>query len=275
MKIGFIGTGNMGGAILKSYARVAEAQGNEALAFNRTRAKAEALLEDVRKDSGKSFEIRDSLSDLVKESDIVFMCVEPQNFDDVMPAVAADFGGAEGGKILVSIAAGITIDYLEGKLGSDAKIVRTMPNTPIMHGLGATAVVRNANITDEDMKAVCAVFEAGGITGEVTEDLIGAVIGVSGSSPAYTYMYIDALIRVGTENGLDPEMAKRFAAQAVMGAGKMVLTADESPAQLCDNVCSPGGTTIEAVKRLREDRFEEITVRGAQASVDRAEEMSK
>ena len=274
MKIGFIGTGNMGGAILKSYARVAEEQGNEALAFNRTKAKAEALLEDVKKDSGKSFEIKDSLAELVKDSDIVFMCVEPQNFDDVMPGVAEAFGEA-GEKILVSIAAGITIDYLEGKLGKDAKIVRTMPNTPIMHGLGATAMVRNANISDEDMQVVKAVFEAGGITGEVTEDLIGAVIGVSGSSPAYTYMYIDALIKVGTDNGLDPELAKRFAAQAVMGAGKMVLTADESPAQLCDNVCSPGGTTIEAVKKLREENFEEITVRGAQASVDRAEEMSK
>ncbi len=262
----------MGGAILKSYARVAEAEGNEAAAFNRTKAKAEALLEDVKKDSGKSFVIVDTLAELVESSDIVFICVEPQNFGDVMPQVAEAFGG---GKILVSIAAGITIEYLENVLGKDAKIIRTMPNTPIMHGLGATAMVRNANITDEDMAAARAVFEAGGITGEVTEDLIGAVIGVSGSSPAYTYMYIDALIKVGTDNGLDPELAKRFAAQAVMGAGKMVLTADESPAQLCDNVCSPGGTTIEAVKKLREENFEEITVRGAQASVDRAEEMSK
>ncbi|MBQ3924135.1 MAG: pyrroline-5-carboxylate reductase [Firmicutes bacterium] len=272
MKIGFIGTGNMGGAILKSYVRVAEEQGNEVLAFNRTKAKAEALLGDVKKDSGKSFTIEDSLDSLVKASDIVFVCVEPQNFGDVIPQVAASFSN---GKVLVSIAAGITIEYLENALGKGAKIVRTMPNTPIMHGLGATALVRNANITDEDMEKVKAVFEAGGITGEVTEDLIGAVIGVSGSSPAYTYMYIDALIKVGTDNGLDEELAKRFAAQAVMGAGKMVLTADETPAQLCDNVCSPGGTTIEAVKTLRADGFEELVVKGAQASVDRAEEMSK
>ena len=272
MKIGFIGTGNMGGAILKSYVRVSEEQGNEVLAFNRTKAKAEALASDVAKDSGKTFTITDTLGELVDGSDIVFVCVEPQNFDDVIPQVAEHFTDD---KVLVSIAAGITIDYLESKLGKGAKIVRTMPNTPIMHGLGATAVVRNENIGDDDLAAVKAVFEAGGITGEVTEDLIGAVIGVSGSSPAYTYMYIDALIRVGVENGLDAEMAKRFAAQAVMGAGKMVLTADETPAQLCDNVCSPGGTTIEAVKTLRDDDFEDIVARGAQASVDRAEEMSK
>jgi pyrroline-5-carboxylate reductase len=178
-------------------------------------------------------------------------------------------------KVFVSIAAGITIAYLEGHLGKDAKIVRVMPNTPIMYGLGTTAMVRNANVSDEDFAAAQAVFEAGGITGEVTEDLIGAVIGVSGSSPAYTYMYIDALTKVGVNNGMDEEMSKRFAAQAVMGAARMVLGSDETPEQLRDNVCSPGGTTIEAVKKLMDNGFEKDVIEGAQASVDRAEEMSK
>ncbi len=272
MKTGFIGTGNMGGAILKSYVRAAADAGDEVIAFNRTRAKAEALAEDVKKDSGASFTIMDSLEETAAQSDVLLLCVEPQNFDDVMPVIAESLGRD---KIFVSIAAGRTIEYLESFLGKDRAIVRVMPNTPIMHGLGVTAMVRNACVTDDQMAAVSSVFEAGGITGEVTEDLISAVIGVSGSSPAYTYMYIDALIKTGVENGLDEETAKRFAAQTVMGAGRMVLASDDTPAKLCDNVCSPGGTTIEAVRKLREDGFEEIVRRGAQKAIDRAEEMSK
>ena len=266
MKIGFIGTGNMGGAILKGYSAKASEEGNEIIAYNRTRAKAEAIAKD------HPMVIAESIEELVTDADVVLLCVEPQNFDDVMPQIVPHFTNE---KVFVSIAAGITIAYLEGHLGKDAKIVRVMPNTPIMYGLGTTAMVRNANVSDEDFAAAQAVFEAGGITGEVTEDLIGAVIGVSGSSPAYTYMYIDALTKVGVNNGMDEEMSKRFAAQAVMGAARMVLGSDETPEQLRDNVCSPGGTTIEAVKKLLDNGFEKDVIEGAQASVDRAEEMSK
>ena len=266
MKTGFIGTGNMGGAILKGYSSCALKEGNEIIAYNRTRAKAEAIAKD------HPITIAGSIEELVKEADIVLLGVEPQNFDDVMPKIAPHFTEE---KIFISIAAGITRAYLEGHLGKDAKIVRTMPNTPIMFGLGTTAMVRNSNVSDVDFEKARAIFEAGGITGEVSEDLIGAVIGVSGSSPAYTYMYIDALTKVGAANGMDEEMSKRFAAQAVMGAARMVLESDETPEQLRDNVCSPGGTTIEAVKKLIENGFEKNVIEGAQASVDRAEEMSK
>ena len=266
MKIGFIGTGNMGGAILRGYGKCAEADGNELLAHNRTRAKAEAIAASI------PLKVADSIEDLVKASDIVFVCVEPGNFDEVMPEVAKSFSKD---KILVSIAAGITIAYLEGHLGSDAKIVRAMPNTPIMHGLGTTALVRNGNVSDPDFEAVKKVFEAGGIAGEVSEDQISAVIGVSGSSPAYTYMYIDGLVSAGISAGLDPETSRKFAAQAVMGAACMAMKSEEDLTVLCDRVCTPGGTTIEAVKKLRELGFEVITKNGAEAAIARADEMSK
>ena len=266
IKIGFIGTGNMGGAIIRGYGARAEADGNELLAYNRTRAKAEAVAKDV------PLTVAGSIEELVRASDIVFVCVEPANFDEVMPEVARLFGKD---KMLVSIAAGITIAYLEGHLGADAKIVRSMPNTPIMHGLGTTALVRNANVSDSDFEAVKKVFEAGGIAGEVSENQISAVIGVSGSSPAYTYMYIDTLAKAGTSAGLDPETSRRFAAQAVMGAACMAMKSDEELTALCDRVCTPGGTTIEAVKRLRELGFEETIKNGAEAAIARADEMSK
>ncbi len=265
MKMGFIGTGNMGSAIIKAYSAAAENDGAELLAYNRTRAKAEALSETC------NITVSGSIEEITKASDILFVCVEPANFAEVMPEIASYFTVD---KVLVSIAAGITIDKLESYLGPDAKVIRTMPNTPIMYGLGVTAMVRNANISDTDFDAVQKVFASGGITGEVSEDLISAVIGVSGSSPAYTYIYIDALIQAGVESGLDPEMSREFAAQAVMGAGRMVLASDEQPSVLCDRVCTPGGTTIEAVNSLREADFENIVKSGAMAAVERSKEMS-
>lgn len=266
MKTGFIGTGNMGGAILKSYSPVAKAAGDEVIAFNRTRAKVEAIA------ATHPMVIAEDIEEVVSEADVIVLGVEPQNFDEVMPEIAKYFTKE---KIFVSIAAGKTIAYMEGHLGDGAKIVRVMPNTPIMFGLGTTAMVRNKNVSDLDFEKAQVIFESGGITGEVTEDLIEAVIGVSGSSPAYTYMYIDALIKVGTNNGLDYETSKKFACQAVMGAAKMAMDAEESPVQLRDNVCSPGGATIEAVNKYIENGFEEKVIEGAQAAVDRAKEMAK
>ena len=266
MKVGFIGTGNMGGAILKAYSPVAKENGDDVIAFNRTREKVEAIAKDY------PMVVVGSIDEVVEEADIIVLGVEPQNFDEVMPQIATHFTKDQ---VFVSIAAGKTIEYMEGHLGKDAKIVRVMPNTPIMFGLGTTAMVRNGNVGDKDFADATAIFEAGGITGEVTEDLIQAVIGVSGSSPAYTYMYIDALIKVGVNNGLDEETSRKFAAQAVMGAAKMVMESDETPTQLRDNVCSPGGATIEAVNKYIENGFEDKVIEGAQAAIDRAEEMSK
>lgn len=266
MIIGFIGTGNMGSAIIKAYSTSNARRDAEILAYNRTPAKAKALAETC------PILVASSIEEIVTKSNIVFVCVEPKNFAEVMPEVAKFFTT---GKVLVSIAAGITIEALESYLGSDAKVIRTMPNTPIMHGLGVTAMVRNSNVSDADFDAVKAIFEAGGITGEVSEDLISAVIGVSGSSPAYTYMYIDALIKAGVESGLDPEMSRQFAAQAVMGAARMVMASEEAPSVLCDRVCTPGGTTIEAVTSLKNANFEDIVKSGALAAVERSKEMSK
>lgn len=266
MKIGFIGTGNMGSAIIRAYSASAEKDGAEILAYNRTRAKAEALAETC------NITVAGSIEEIARASDILFVCVEPRNFAEVMPEVASCFSND---KILVSIAAGITIETLESYLGPEAKVIRVMPNTPIMHGLGVTAMVRNSSVNDADFETVRKVFESGGITGEVNEDLISAVIGVSGSSPAYTYMYIDALIHAGVESGLDPEMSRQFAAQAVMGAARMVMASDDPPSVLCDRVCTPGGTTIEAVNSLKKANFEDIVKNGAEAAVKRSMEMSK
>jgi len=211
------------------------------------------------------------IGELVQRSDIVVIGVKPNVFEQVLPEIAKEYKPE---KILVSIAAGITIALIERFIGENAKIIRTMPNTPALVCEAMTAICRSSNITEEDMKKVRAIFESIGKVTEIPEELIHCAIGVSGSSPAYTYMYIDALAQAAMQNGMDKEQALICAAQSVLGAAKMVLETGIDPVQLRINVCSPGGTTIEAVQKLQEDKFEEIVQAGFQAAVEKSKRMA-
>ena len=137
------------------------------------------------------------------------------------------------------------------------------------------SVSRNSNVADAEFKIAMDIFSSVGRAEEVDESLIDCVIGVSGSSPAYTYMYIEALTEAAVANGMDENKARVFAAQSVLGAAKLVLESSESLEQLRINVCSPNGTTIEAVNRLFENGFKEKVIEGFQAAVDRSIEMGK
>jgi len=150
-----------------------------------------------------------------------------------------------------------------------------MPNTAAMVNEAMVAVCRNNNVGDIEFEEVFKLFKAIGLAEEISEDLIHCVIGVSGSSPAYTYMYIDALAKAAVENGMEKKQAIIFAAQAVLGAAKMVLETGIDPVQLRINVCSPGGATIEAVNLLKENGFEKKIKEGFQAAVDKSKLMVK
>ena len=265
--IGFLGVGNMGGAILKGYAE--KCRGTEEpprlLAYRRDQQKLEALCSETGAEAAGSTE------ELVRESDILVLGIKPYHFEDMMPVIAASFTKD---KILVSMAAGITMAYMASFVGEDAKIVRIMPNTPAMVGCAMTAVCRNAQVSDEEFMPLMDMFRAIGKAEEVDEELIHCVIGISGSSPAYTYMYIEALMNAAVRHGMPEEKARIFAAQAVLGAAKMVLEDTESPEQLRINVCSPGGTTLKAVDVLMEKEFREIVEEAFDAAVARSIEMS-
>ena len=289
MKIGFIGAGNMGGAILRGYAPFANEDGNEILVYTPTVEKREA----IARETGAT--ATDGIEDIVRATDIIILGVKPNIFGQLMPQIAAAFAEAscanvcahdfasddinadseDEGKLLISMAAGITIGYMEGYLGKSAKIIRIMPNTPAQVGASMIAMCRNANVNDGIFAVAKAIFDHIGAAEEVDEELIHCVIGVSGSSPAYTFMYIDALIAAVVVNGMEKDKARIFAAQAVKGAAEMVLQTETDVNQLCINVCSPGGTTIEAVHSLEKDNFKEIIVRAFKAAVDRSKEMSE
>ena len=266
MKIGFIGVGNMGGAILKGLTEKDGHIKKDVLAFDTDSGKL--------KEKAEAYGVAccGSVEELVGKSDTIILGVKPNSFEEVMPQIAKAY---HCNKTLISMAAGVSISFIEKYLGAGAKIIRIMPNTPAMVGEAMTAVSGNKNITAAGMKQALAIFESIGKAAEVPEELIHCVIGVSGSSPAYTYMYIDALAKSAVKNGMERGQALTFAAQSVLGAAKMVLETGTDPEQLRINVCSPGGTTIEAVETLWEKGFEEVVAAGFQAAVEKSKVMTK
>lgn len=267
MKIGFIGIGNMGGAILSGYASSAASDNKELLAFDKNEKVCSTAVSKIKK-----LQICESGSDLCSKADITLLAVKPQIIESVLEEIAPVY---EKDSLIISVAAGVNIGFIEKYLGKDAKIVRIMPNLPAKVGEGMISVSRNGNVNDEDFEAAMEIFRSVGKAEEVDESLIDCVIGVSGSSPAYTYMYIEALVQAAVDNGMDAEKARTFAAQSVLGAAKLVLNSEESLEQLRVNVCSPNGTTIEAVNKLFENGFMDKVKEGFQAAVDRSIEMGK
>lgn len=266
MKIGFIGVGNMGGSILKGYL-VNKQMNPKDIYVCDTDGEKVLQLEKTLGINGCA-----TIEDLTIKSDVIIVGVKPNGFEQVLPKIASVY---KENKIIVSMAAGIDMSYIEKFFNNGVKVVRIMPNTAAMVNEAMVAVCRNNNVNDGEFEEVFKLFKAIGLAEEISEDLIHCVIGVSGSSPAYTYMYIDALAEAAVENGMAKKQAIVFAAQAVLGAAKMVLETGIDPVQLRINVCSPGGTTIEAVNTLKENGFEKIIKEGFQAAVDKSKLMVK
>ncbi len=266
MKIGFIGVGNMGGAILKGYLENKQINPKEIYICDADEEKV-LHLEKTLGIKGCA-----TIEDITINCDVVIVGVKPNSFEQVLPQIASRY---KENKIIVSMAAGINISYIEKFFDSRVKVVRIMPNTAAMVNEAMVAVCRNNHVDDVEFQDVFKLFKAIGRVEEISEDLIHCVIGVSGSSPAYTYMYIDALAEAAVENGMEKEQAIVFAAQAVLGAAKMVLETGIDPVQLRINVCSPGGTTIEAVNTLKQNGFEKKIREGFQAAVDKSKLMVK
>jgi pyrroline-5-carboxylate reductase len=222
------------------------------------------------------------MQSLVDLADTIIIALKPNAFDTAIPDLAAcvsrsnaDAAGESPVRLFVSIAAGISIAWLESALGPKAGVVRVMPNTPAMIGCGMAACSRNGQVSDAQYEAVMQVFSAIGRIIPVDEAQMDVVIGISGSSPAYTYMYLQALICAGVRLGLSEADARVFAAQSAMGAAKMVLETSESPEQLRINVCSPGGTTIEAVHVLEKSSFMDIVEQAVDAAAEKSRLMTR
>lgn len=259
IKIGLIGIGNMGYAILKGLLHVYK---KEEIIFTDVNRKR---MEQVSKETGVSFV--DSNEACAKSAKYVVLGIKPQFFAPVLKDIA---GAVTSENVIISIAPGITIDSLKESLGSDKRIVRAMPNTPALLGLGMTGVSYEAALFDEEEKmTIQTFFESFGKLELMSEHLIDVAVCVSGSSPAYVYMFIEALADSAVKHGLPRDTAYRMAAQTVMGSAMMVLETGEHPGKLKDQVCSPGGTAIAGVTTLEEFGFRNAVVKASDACYDK------
>ena len=265
-KIGFIGAGNMAGAIIGGIIKSNLVESQNVIASAKTMTNLNKLKDEY------NINVTLDAREVVKNSDIVFMAVKPNIFDGVLEGVK-DLIGDE--KIVVSIAAGKSISSMENIIGDDKKIIRTMPNTPALVNEGMSALCPNKNIEDEELKIVKGIFDSFGKSEVVGEYLIDSVIGVSGSSPAYVFMFIEAMADAAVVGGMPRKQAYNFAAQSVLGAAKIVLESGKHPGELKDMVCSPGGTTIEAVKVLENEGMRSSVINAVCACIEKSKEMSK
>lgn len=246
MKLTVIGLGNMATAMISGIIKAGifaphDITGSDASASQIQKAKSDLKINTA-----------DSNEEAMKGSDYVIIAVKPQIYEAVLPQIASARSEQQ---VIISIAPGKTLSYLEEKLGKDAKIVRIMPNTPALVGEGCTGVCRNKNVSDEEFDTVMKILTSFGKAYEVAEKMMDAVVAVSGSSPAYVFMLIEAMADGAVAEGLDRATAIRMAAQAVLGSAKMVLETGKHPGELKDMVCSPAGTTIEAVAVLENGAF--------------------
>ena len=262
--IAFIGAGNMAKAIIKGLIQSELYQPKEILVYNH---RYEPTLKQLEQDLGITPTLE--LSEAAAAS-ILILAVKPFVFPKLLEDLKAQLNEQQ---LVVSIAAGVTIAQMEEVLGQ-RKIVRVMPNTPALVGEGMTSISNNPHVTVEEAAEIQKLFESMGKAAQVPESMIDAVIGVSGSSPAYTYLFIEALTDGAVAEGMTRQMAYEFAAQAVLGAAKMVLETKEHPGVLKDNVSSPGGTTIQAVKTLEENGFRAAVMKAVHAAAEKNRQMS-
>lgn len=214
----------------------------------------------------------ESIKEAVEKADYIFLCVKPQ----VAPAVLPELAECDlGGKVIISIMAGITIASLAEALGEDTAIIRTMPNTPLMLGKGVTALCRNVRVNDKKFSDICRLFSEMGEVMVVTEDKITAVTCATGSAPAYAYLFIKAIADEARAMGLEQKNLDQIIARMVIGSCHMVLESGKSPEELIRMVCSPNGTTERAMAVFEEKGFCEIVSKAMQACGKRAEELAK
>ncbi len=213
----------------------------------------------------------EDIGEAVQDADIVILAVKPQNMEEVLQSIA----DAVANQLFISIAAGITIGFLEGHLGKETRVIRVMPNTPALIGEGATALAGGGKATEDDVANARRIFDSVGTTVVVGEDLIDAVTGLSGSGPAYGFIIIKALADAGISQGLERETALKLAAQTMLGAAKLCLKGEKTPAQLTAMVTSPGGTTIEGIKALDNGNIRETIAAAVAAATRRSKELGR
>lgn len=264
-KIGFIGAGNMANAIISGIIGSKIAQANNIYVYDLIKEKCDVL-------QAKGMNICINEHEVAEKCDVIFFAVKPQNYIDTIDHIKnVDLVG----KVIVSIAAGISTQYIEQLYGCSCAIVRVMPNTPLLIGKGATALCKNANVTEQQFTDVCKIFESSGIVEIMQEKDMNSVISVNGSSPAYIYLMAKAMIDSAVSQGIPAEQASGLVYQSILGSAYMLMQSGKTPQELIDMVTSPGGTTLAALQQFEKDDFCKAIDNAMKACTKRAEELGK
>ena len=263
MKIGFIGGGNMGGAIIGGIVNNGIAAPSDIIVSDANKTSIEKMQSlygiEAAKNNGEA-----------ANSDILFLCVKPNVLYSVIDEIKdIDFDNT----VIISIAAGQSIEAIENAFGKEIKLIRVMPNTPALVGEGMSALSPNKNVTESELAQAVELFSSFGKAEVVPEKLMDTVTAVSGSSPAYVFMFIEAMADAAVMGGMPRQQAYTFAAQSVLGSAKMVLETGKHPGELKDMVCSPAGTTIEAVAVLEDMGLRAAVIEAMRSCMEKSKEM--
>jgi pyrroline-5-carboxylate reductase len=262
--MGFIGLGNMAKAIIGGVLQKGLMGPNEIIGSSQT--------EDTRKKVADQYgiQIRSSNEAVAREADIIVLAVKPQ----YLKVVIADImDSVDENKVIVSIAAGKTIKWLANEFEKPVRIIRVMPNTPALVGEGCTGLCFHGAVTEEERNLACKMMGSFGKAIVVEERLMDVVGAVSGSSPAFVFLFLEALADGAVAGGMPRKQAYEFAAQAVLGSAKLMLETGKHPGELKDMVCSPGGTTIEGVKALEEGGLRAAVLNAMEATIEKTRKL--
>ena len=271
VKFGIIGAGNMAGAIIKGMTRSTESRfdGKDISITSRTVVSAEELAKACGANACRTG------VEVVAASDVLVLAVKPQMLAEVVPALAGAIEEKAERPLVVSIAAGKTLEYLEGLLPANTPIVRVMPNINAKIGASTSGLCANALVSEEQKQIVREMFSTIGTVAEIEEKQFGIFSVIGGASVAFAYMYMDALARAALKAGMPKKQALQITAETVLGSARMVLESGEAPWPLVDQVCSPGGTTIEGVTALQAAGFESALTKAFDAVLEKDVRLGK
>jgi pyrroline-5-carboxylate reductase len=266
MKIGFIGCGNMAQAMIGGIIASGLYEKNNILCFDPSVQARTAIEEKF------NFKTLSSNQEVAKDSDYLVLAVKPYLYAKVMEEISDSIKSTV---IIISIAVGVSFSDIKGILGKDTKVVRTQPSTPAFVGESDSTLCPDELITNDELQNVVAIFKSFGKAEIISEALMDVVPAIASSAPAYTMILIEAMADGGVLHGFPRDQAYRLSAQAVLGAAKLVLESGEHPGKLKDQICTPGGTTIEAVRTLEEKGFRDAVISAVDACAKKSLAMGK
>jgi pyrroline-5-carboxylate reductase len=266
LTVGFLGAGKMATALAKGFVKAGLITDKQIMASDVSERARSAFAKEI------GCKVTASNSDVANFAEVLILAVKPDQVLGVLADIRMEFTSKH---LLISIAAGVTLTKMEAALNDGARVIRVMPNTPALVGASASAFAPGKNSTDADAAQTLKLLSAVGLAFQVKESLLDAVTGLSGSGPAYVYLFIEGLSDGGVASGLPRDVATKLAAQTVLGAARMVLETGQHPGALKDMVTSPGGTTIEGLHELEKGKFRGTVMSAVRAATEKSKKLGQ